>query len=75
MKLIRLTSLEKRDIAVAADEVISIEKGDYLDWELEQKYGFRQRPTRVILKHHNYAVREDFETVCMLIEGADDEDA
>ena len=73
MKLIKMTTLEKRDIAVVADEVISIEKGDYLDWELEQKYDFRQRPTRVILKHHNYAVREDFETVYALMKGVDDE--
>ena len=73
MQLIRLTSLEKRDIAVVADEVISIEKGDYLDWELEQKYDFSGRPTRIVLKHHNYAVREDFETVCALMKGADDE--
>lgn len=73
MKLIRLTSLEKRDIAVVADEVISIEKGDYLDWELEQKYNFRGRPTRIVLKHHNYAVREDFETVYALMKGAYDD--
>ena len=73
MKLIKMTTLEKRDIAVVADEVISIEKGDYLDWELEQKYNFRQRPTRVVLKHGNYVVREDFETVYALVKGADDE--
>lgn len=73
MKLIRLTSLEKRDIAVAVDEVISIEKGDYLDWELEREYDFWERPTRIVLKHHNYAVREDFETVYALMKGADDE--
>lgn len=73
MKLIRLTTLEKRDIAVAADEVISIEKGDYLDWELEQKYNFSERPTKVVLKHGNYIVREDFNTVYTLMKGADND--
>ena len=71
MKLIKLTTLEKRDIAVVADEVISIEKGDYLDCTLARKYDFRERPTRVILKHHSYAVREDFDTVCALMRGAE----
>lgn len=74
MKLIRLTSIEKRDIAIVADEVVSIEKGDYIDWELEKRYGFAGRPTIITMKHSNYkSVREDFETVCALVEGADDE--
>ena len=75
MKLIRLTSIEKRAIAIVADEVLSIEKGDYLDFALEQKYNFRERPTRVLLKHYNYVyvVREDFETVYALMKGVDDE--
>ena len=73
MRLIRLTSLEKRDIAVAVDEVISIERGDYISWELKKKYDFDDRPTRIVLKDHNYTVREDFETVCALMEGAGNE--
>ena len=73
MRLIKLTSIEKRDIAVVADEVVSIERGDYIDLELMKKYGFRGRTTIVILKHHNYAVREDFETVCALMKGASDD--
>lgn len=73
MRLIKLTTIEKTDIAIVADEVVSIEKGNYLDWELEQKYDFRERPTIIVLKHRNCAVREDFETVCALMEGADDE--
>ena len=73
MKLIRLISIEKRDVAVVVDEVVSIERGDYIDWELEKKYGFAGRPTRIIMKNFNYSVREDFETVCALMEGADNE--
>lgn len=73
MRLIKLTSIEKRDIAVVADEVISIERGDYSGWELKEKYDFEGRPTRIIMKNYNYSVREDFETVCALMEGADDE--
>ena len=78
MRLIKLTSIEKRDIAIVADEVISIERGDYfggdyIDWESEKKCDFEGRPTRIIMKNLNYAVREDFETVCALVEGADDE--
>lgn len=73
MRLIKLTSIEKRDIAIVADEVVSIEKGDYLDWELRKQYGFEGRPTRIIMKHFNYSVREDFETVCALVKGVDDE--
>lgn len=70
MKLIRLTSIENRDIAVVADKVISIEKGNYLGWE---KYGFGGRPTRIVMFHHSYDVREDFDTVYALIEGTDND--
>ena len=73
MRLIKLTSIEKRDIAIAADEIVSIEKGDYLDWTLRKQYGFEGQPTRIIMKHFNYSVREDFETVCALVKGVDDE--
>ena len=78
MRLIKLTSIEKRDIAIVADEVISIERGDYfggdyIDWESEKTCDFKGRPTRIIMKNFNYAVREDFETVCALVEGANDE--
>lgn len=72
MRLIKLTSIEKRDIAIVADKVVSIEKGDY-DWELDKRYCFAGRPTRIIMKHFDYSVREDFETVCALVEGANDE--
>lgn len=73
MRLIKLTSIEKRDIAIVADEVVSIEKGDYIDWTLEERYGFEGQPTRIIMKHCNYSVREDFETVCALVKGAEHE--
>ena len=73
MRLIKLTSIEGRDIAIVADEVVGIGKGDYIDWELEKRYGFAGRPTRIITKHFDYSVREDFETVCALMEGVDDE--
>ncbi len=73
MKLIKLTSIEKRDIAIATDEVVSIEKGDYVDWELEKRYDFAGQPTRIIMKHCNYSVREDFETVCALVKGEEHE--
>lgn len=73
MRLIKLTSIEKRDIAIVADEIVSIEKGDYIDWTLEERYGFEGQPTRIIMKHFNYSVREDFETVCALVKGVDDE--
>lgn len=73
MKLIKLTSIEKRDIAIVADEIVSIEKGDYVDWELEKRYDFEGQPTRIIMKHCNYSVREDFETVCALVRGAEHE--
>lgn len=73
MRLIKLTSIEKRDIAIVADKIVSIEKGDYIDWTLERQYDFEGRPTRIIMKHFNYSVREDFETVCALVKGVDDE--
>ena len=72
MRLIKLTTMEKRDIAIVADEVVSIEKDDY-DWDLEKKYGFAGRPTNIIMKHYGYTVREDFETVCALVEGTENE--
>ena len=71
MRLIKLTTIEKADIAIVADEVVSIEKGDY-DWEMDRQYGIG-RPTRILMKHYNYSVREDFDTVCALMAGADDE--
>ena len=71
MRLIKLTTIENTDIAIAADEVVSIEKGDY-DWEMDAQYGVG-RPTRITMKHYDYSVREDFETVCALVGGADDE--
>ena len=73
MRLIKLTSIEKRDIAIVADEIVSIEKGDYIDWTLGKQYDFEGQPTRIIMKHFNYSVREDFETVCALVKGVDDE--
>jgi hypothetical protein len=75
MKLIRLTSIENRKIAIVVDEIMSVEKGDYISEHDRdgREYGFSGCPTRVFLKNFKYSVREDFETVCMLIEGADDE--
>ena len=73
MRLIKLTSIEGRDIAIAADEVMSIERGDYTDWEMEKMYGFVGRPTGITTKRFNYSVREDFETVYALMKGTDDE--
>ena len=75
MKLIKLTSLEKRDIAIVVDEIMSVEKGDYISEYNRDgyEYSFNGCPTRVFLKNFKYSVREDFETVCMLIEGADDD--
>lgn len=67
MKLIRLTAIDGRAIAIVPSEIVSIEKGDFID-----KFGFRGLPTRVVLKLFNYTVREDFDTVCKLIEGIDD---
>ena len=75
MKLIRLTSIENRKIAIVVDEIMSVERGDYISAcnREGREYGFHGCPTRVFLKNFKYTVREDFETVCMLIEGADDE--
>lgn len=75
MRLIKLTSIENRKIAIVVDEIMSVEKGDYIsEYDRDGRaYSFNGCPTRVMLKQFNYSVREDFETVCMLIEGADDE--
>ena len=72
MKLIRLTTIERRAIAVARNEIVSIEKGDFME-EWDNEYRFRGAPTRVILKQFSYTVEEDFDTVRKLIEGADDD--
>lgn len=72
MKLIRLTTIERRAIAIVPSEIVSIEKGNFME-RCENDYGFRGAPTRVILKQLNYSVEEDFDTVRKLIEGADDE--
>ena len=66
MILIRLTTIEGRAIAIVPSEIVSIEKGNFIN-----KFGFRGVPTKVILKLLNYTVREDFDTVCKLIEGTD----
>lgn len=72
MKLIRLAAIEGRAVAIVRSEIVSIEKGDFMEgWDND--YRFRGAPTRVILKQFNYAVKEDFDTVRKLIEGADDE--
>ena len=68
MRLIKLTSIEKRRIAVCINEIVSIEHGNY-----ESKYGLNGCPTIVNLKNGKYTVRENFDVVCALIEGADDE--
>ncbi len=72
MKLIRLTTIEKRQIAVCVNEIVSVERGDYVS-SFEREYGFGGCPTRVILKSGKYTVRENFDGVCALIEGAEDE--
>ncbi len=72
MKLIELTSIEKRRIAICINEIVSIERGDYVS-SFEREYGFSGCPTRVFLKNGKYTVREDFKTVCALVEGADNE--
>lgn len=75
MKLIRLTAIEGRAIAIVLSEIMSIEKGDYIsEYDRDgREYGFNGCPTRVFLKNFKYSVREDFDTVCKLIEGADNE--
>ena len=70
MRLIELTSIEKRRIAVCVNEIISIEYGDY-EISFQREYGFGGCPTIVNLKDGKYVVREDFETVYALIEGVD----
>ena len=72
MRLIELTSIEKRRIAICANEIVSIERGDYVS-RFEREYDFDGCPTRVILKNGKYTVREDFDVVCGLIKGTDDD--
>lgn len=72
MKLIELTSIEKRRIAVCVNEIVSIERGDYVS-RFEREYDFDGCPTRIILKNGKYTVREDFDVVCGLIQGVDDD--
>ena len=74
MRLIELTSIEKRRIAVCVNEIVSIERGDY-ESSYEREYDFGGCPTRVNLKSGKYTVREDFDVVCDLIKGADNETA
>lgn len=47
MRLIELTSIEKRRIAVCVNEIVSVERGDY---ESRFERGFDGCPTRVNLK-------------------------
>ena len=68
MRLIELTSIEKRRIAVCINEIVSVECGNY-----ESGYGLNGRPTIVNLKNDKYTVRENFDVVCGLIRGADDD--
>ena len=72
MRLIELTSIEKRRIAVCVNEIVSVERGDY-EPIFAREYGFDACPTRVNLKNGKYIVREDFDVVCDLIKGAEDE--
>ena len=72
MRLIKLTSIEKRRIAVCVNEIVSVERGDY-ESSFEREYGFGGCPTKVNLKNGKYTVREDFDVVCGLIKGADDD--
>lgn len=72
MRLIELTSIEKRRIAVCVNEIVSIERGDYVS-RFEREYNFDGCPTRIILKNGKYTVREDFDVVCGLIQGVDDD--
>lgn len=65
MKLIELTSIEKRRIAVCVNEIVSVERGDYMS-----SYGLNGCPTIINLKNGKYTVREDFDVVCGLIKGA-----
>ena len=72
MRLIKLTSIEKRQIAVCVNEIVSVERGDYVS-SFEREYGFSGCPTIVNLKNGKYTVRENFDVVCSLIKGVDDE--
>lgn len=72
MRLIELTSIEKRRIAICVNEIVSIERGDYESY-FKREYGFNGCPTRVILKNGKYTVREDFDMVCDLIKGTNNE--
>lgn len=72
MRLIELTSIERRRIAVCVNEIVSIERGDYVS-RFEREYDFDGCPTRIILKNGKYTVREDFDVVCGLIQGVDDD--
>ena len=72
MRLIELTSIEKRRIAVCVNEIVSIERGDYVP-SFEREYDFDGCPTRVNLKNDKYTVREDFDVVCNLIKGVNNE--
>jgi hypothetical protein len=68
MRLIELTSIEKRRIAVCVNEIVSIERGDYMS-----SYGLNGCPTIINLTNGKYTVREDFDMVCDLIKGVDDD--
>lgn len=72
MRLIELTSIEKRRIVVCVNEIVSIERGDYVS-RFGREYDFDGCPTRIILKNGKYTVREDFDVVCGLIQGVDDD--
>ena len=72
MKLVKLTTIFKKDIAVVADEIISIEKGDYADVSIQRDYNFCGRITKVVTKRGcTYPVRESFEEVCDFLEELD----
>lgn len=68
MRLIELTSIERRRIAVCVNEIVSIERGDYMN-----SYGLNRCPTIINLTNGKYTVREDFDVVCNLIQGVDDD--
>ena len=72
MRLVELTSIEKRRIAVCVNEIVSVERGDYVS-SFEREYGFSGCPTIVNLKNGKYTVRENFDVVCSLIKGVDNE--
>ena len=73
MKLIKMTAIEGRAIAIVPSEIVSIEKGYYTE-KYNNMCGFKGAPTIIVLKQQiNYIVEEDFDTVRKLIEGADNE--